>query len=102
MGSQSDPSPHPAPISTSAATNMPAESNPYVSPAPVQSSSVKNEMESVKDVLGKWGKKAADDTKKAKEIAENMWQHCNYFYLFIITLSPLLFLYYFSFILSTE
>ncbi|KAE8659256.1 GEM-like protein 1 [Hibiscus syriacus] len=75
MGSQSDPSPHPAPISTSAATNMPAESNPYVSPAPVQSSSVKNEMESVKDVLGKWGKKAADDTKKAKEIAENMWQH---------------------------
>ncbi|KAK9023485.1 hypothetical protein V6N11_003703 [Hibiscus sabdariffa] len=75
MGSQSDPSPHPAPISTSGATTMPAESNPYVSPAPVQSSSVKNKMESVKDVLGKWGKKAADDTKKAKEIAENMWQH---------------------------
>ncbi|KAK8642738.1 hypothetical protein V6N13_012071 [Hibiscus sabdariffa] len=78
MGSQSDPSPHPAPISTSGATTMPAESNPYVSPAPVQSSSVKNKMESVKDVLGKWGKKAADDTKKAKEIAENMWQHYNW------------------------
>lgn len=39
-------------------------------------------MESVKDVIGKWGKKAAEDTKKAKEIAENMWQHCNYFSLF--------------------
>ncbi|KAL4281478.1 hypothetical protein GQ457_03G033740 [Hibiscus cannabinus] len=75
MGSQSDPNPHPVPISTSTATTMPAESNPYVSPAPVQPSSVKNKMESVKDVLGKWGKKAADDTKKAKEIAENMWQH---------------------------
>ncbi|MBA0754733.1 hypothetical protein Gotri_010552 [Gossypium trilobum] len=87
MASQSDPSPDPVPISSSAATTMPAESNPYVSPAPVQSSSVKSnplpiasvyvcdKMESVKDVLGKWGKKAADDTKKAKEIAENMWQH---------------------------
>ncbi|KAE8666777.1 GEM-like protein 1 [Hibiscus syriacus] len=75
MGTQSDPNRHPAPISTSGATTMPAESNPYVSPSPVQSSSVKNKMESVRDVLGKWGKKAADDTKKAKEIAENMWQH---------------------------
>ncbi|XWS21440.1 hypothetical protein CRYUN_Cryun30bG0054800 [Craigia yunnanensis] len=75
MGSQSQLNPGPAPISSSAATTMPAESNPYVSPAPVQSSSVKNKMESVKDVLGKWGKKAAEDTKKAKEIAGNMWQH---------------------------
>ncbi|XP_022773105.1 GEM-like protein 1 [Durio zibethinus] len=75
MGSQSQPNPGPAPMSSSAATTMPAESNPYVSPAPVQSSSVKNTMESVKDVLGKWGKKAAEDTKKAKEIAGNMWQH---------------------------
>ena len=41
MGSQSQLNPGPAPISSSAATTMPAESNPYVSPAPVQSSSVK-------------------------------------------------------------
>ncbi|XVE60563.1 hypothetical protein DITRI_Ditri05aG0138700 [Diplodiscus trichospermus] len=75
MGAQSQPNPGPAPISSAAATTMPAESNPYVSPDPVQSSSVKNKMESVKDVLGKWGKKAAEDTKKAKEIAGNMWQH---------------------------
>ena len=34
-------------------------------------------MEAVKYVLGKWGKKAAEDSKKAKEIAGNMWQHCN-------------------------
>ncbi|XWS25345.1 hypothetical protein CRYUN_Cryun27aG0061100 [Craigia yunnanensis] len=75
MGFQSQPNPGPAPISSSAVTTMPDESNPYISSAPVQSSSVKDKMESVKDVLGKWGKKAAEDTKKAKEIAENMWQH---------------------------
>ncbi|XVF39605.1 hypothetical protein PTKIN_Ptkin01aG0047100 [Pterospermum kingtungense] len=75
LSQSSQSNPGPAPISSTATTTMPAESNPYVSPAPVQSSSVKNKMESVKEVLGKWGKKAAEDTKKAKEIAENMWQH---------------------------
>ncbi|PPR85630.1 hypothetical protein GOBAR_AA35061 [Gossypium barbadense] len=75
MGSQSQPNQGPATFSGSAATTMPAESNPYVSPAPVRSSSVKNKMGAVKEVLGKLGKKAAEDTKKAKEIAGNMWQH---------------------------
>lgn len=65
----------PAPISGSSATTMPAESNPYVSPAPVQSSSMKNRVDSVKDVLGKWGKKAAEATKKAEDYAGNVWQH---------------------------
>ena len=37
-------------------------------------------MESVKDVLGKWGKKAAEATKKAEDLAGNMWQHCEYCY----------------------
>lgn len=32
-------------------------------------------MDSVKDVLGKWGKKAAEATKKAEDLAGNMWQH---------------------------
>ncbi|KAL3504840.1 hypothetical protein ACH5RR_034681 [Cinchona calisaya] len=66
-----------APISGTAATSMPPESNPYVSPAPTAGpgSSVKNKMESVKDVLGKWGKKAADATKKGQDLAGNMWQH---------------------------
>ncbi|KAK8485680.1 hypothetical protein V6N13_109976 [Hibiscus sabdariffa] len=77
MGSQSQSNSNhgTAPVSDSAATTMPAESNPYVSPAPVQSSSSKSKIDSVKEVLGKWGKKAAEDTKKAKEIAGNMWQH---------------------------
>ncbi|CAL8997471.1 unnamed protein product [Prunus brigantina] len=65
-----------APIAGEAATSMPAESNPYVAtPAPAPSSSVKNKMDSVKDVLGKWGKKAAEATKKAEDLAGNMWQH---------------------------
>ena len=35
-------------------------------------------MDAVKDVLGKWGKKAVEATKKAEDLAGNMWQHCNY------------------------
>ncbi|KAB1203881.1 GEM-like protein 1 [Morella rubra] len=66
-----------ASIAGDAATTMPPESNPYISPAPAPapSSSVKDKMGSVKDVLGKWGKKAADATKKAEDLAGNMWQH---------------------------
>uniref|UniRef100_A0A5B6YSE4 Putative GEM-like 1 n=1 Tax=Davidia involucrata TaxID=16924 RepID=A0A5B6YSE4_DAVIN len=65
----------PAPIAGNTATTMPPESNPYVSPSPVPASSVKNKMGTVKDVLGKWGKKAAEATKKAEDLAGNMWQH---------------------------
>ncbi|KAJ8762507.1 hypothetical protein K2173_007946 [Erythroxylum novogranatense] len=61
--------------SADAATTMPPESNPYVSPTPVGSSSTKNKMDAVRDVLGKWGKKAAEATKKAEDLAGNMWQH---------------------------
>ncbi|KAJ6685639.1 GEM-LIKE PROTEIN 2 [Salix purpurea] len=76
MGSttQSQP-PGQSSVTGTAATTMPAESNPYVSPAPVASSSSKNTVEAVKDVLGKWGKKAAEATKKAEDLAGNMWQH---------------------------
>ncbi|KAI4366551.1 hypothetical protein MLD38_022414 [Melastoma candidum] len=65
------------PISAAAATSLPTESNPYVAPSPVATpqSSVKNTVDSVKDVLGKWGKKAADTTKKGQDLAGNMWQH---------------------------
>lgn len=54
---------------------MPAESNPYVSPTPIQPSSSKNKLESVKDALSNWGKKAAEATKRAEDLAGNMWQH---------------------------
>ncbi|CAM8923710.1 unnamed protein product [Rhodiola kirilowii] len=67
-----DVAPPPLPV---AATTMPAESNPYVSSSPAPPSAVKNTVESVKDVLGKWGKKAADATKKAEDLAGNVWQH---------------------------
>ncbi|KAK9270542.1 hypothetical protein L1049_026123 [Liquidambar formosana] len=64
-----------APIAASSATTMPVESNPYVSSSPAPSSSVKNKVDSVKDVLGKWGKRAVEATKKAEDVAGNMWQH---------------------------
>ncbi|KAH6785017.1 hypothetical protein C2S51_037472 [Perilla frutescens var. frutescens] len=57
--------------SAAATTTVPAASNPYVSADPVP----KNNVEKVKDMLGKWGKKAADATKKAEDLAGNMWQH---------------------------
>ncbi|KAL2512634.1 GEM-like protein 1 [Abeliophyllum distichum] len=53
------------------ATAMPPESNPYVSAAPIPGSSSSK----IKDVLGKWGKKATEATKKAEDFAGNMWQH---------------------------
>ncbi|XP_057973682.1 GEM-like protein 1 [Malania oleifera] len=65
----------PAAVSRNSATTMPVESNPYVSSTPVPTSSTKNKMDSVKDVLEKWGKKAAEATKKAEDLAGNMWQH---------------------------
>ncbi|KAF8370037.1 hypothetical protein HHK36_031935 [Tetracentron sinense] len=56
---------------------MPPESNPYVSSAPEPSSSitVKDRMNTVRNVLGKWGKKAGESTKKAGDLAGNVWQH---------------------------
>ncbi|KAG5543887.1 hypothetical protein RHGRI_016595 [Rhododendron griersonianum] len=69
----SSPPQGPAPISGESATSMPPESNPYVSPSPAPTSSVKNKVDSVKDVLGKWGKKAAEATKKAEDLAGNIF-----------------------------
>lgn len=37
-------------------------------------------MDSVKDVLGKLGKKAVEATKKAEDLAGNMWQHREYYF----------------------
>lgn len=68
----------PPPVPADTATTMPAESNPYVSSAPAATettSSVKNKMDSMRDVIRKWGEKAAEATKRAEDIAGNMWQH---------------------------
>ncbi|KAE9609069.1 hypothetical protein Lal_00020489 [Lupinus albus] len=64
------------PISGDAATTLPTDSNPYITPSPVAApASAKNTLDSVKDVIGKWGKKAAEATKKAEDLAGDMWQH---------------------------
>ncbi|PHT54334.1 GLABRA2 expression modulator [Capsicum baccatum] len=73
-----DESPAPAPI-----RSVPSDergSNPYIaySPAPENNSSsfnMKETMESVKGVLGRWGKKVGEATKKAEDLAGNTWQH---------------------------
>ncbi|KAK9136137.1 hypothetical protein Syun_015467 [Stephania yunnanensis] len=34
-------------------------------------------MGSVRDALGRWGKRVGEATKKAEDLAGNVWQHCN-------------------------
>ncbi|XP_057532561.1 GEM-like protein 1 [Amaranthus tricolor] len=60
---------------TTEATTMLSESNPYVSAHPAPPSAPKKTIDTVKDVLGKWGKKAAEASNKAQDLAGNMWQH---------------------------
>ncbi|KAL9229153.1 hypothetical protein vseg_004651 [Gypsophila vaccaria] len=63
--------------------SQPPQSNPYVSVSPIATSSTSSNnnnnnnkaVETVKDVLEKWGKKAAEATSKAHDFAGNMWQH---------------------------
>ncbi|XP_043714063.1 GEM-like protein 1 [Telopea speciosissima] len=59
------------------ATTMPSESNPYISssPAPSASTSIKDKVDAVRDVLGRWGKKVGEATKGAEDLTRNMWQH---------------------------
>ncbi|OAY66904.1 GLABRA2 expression modulator [Ananas comosus] len=56
-------------------TAMPMESNPYVAPSPVHSSSKKHTMDTVKNVLARWGKKIGDAAKKTEDLSKNTWQH---------------------------
>ncbi|XP_042023784.1 GEM-like protein 1 [Salvia splendens] len=55
----------------------PTGSNPYVStdPVPVPPSPIKSNVDKMKDVLSKWGKKASVASKKAEDLAGNMWQN---------------------------
>ncbi|KAI9107134.1 hypothetical protein K1719_022662 [Acacia pycnantha] len=63
------------PVSGGPATKMPKDSHPYVSSSPGPTSSAKSTLGTVKVVLGKWGKKAAEATKKSQDYAGNVWQH---------------------------
>ncbi|XP_037495147.1 GLABRA2 expression modulator isoform X2 [Jatropha curcas] len=53
-------------------------SNPYVSSSPAQSSSsfsFKDTMGNVREMLGRWGRRVGEATKKAEDLAGNTWQH---------------------------
>ncbi|CAO2841010.1 unnamed protein product [Amaranthus hypochondriacus] len=58
-----------ATAATNEATTMPSESNPYVSAHPAPPSAPKKTIDTVKDVIGKWGKKAAEASNKAQDLA---------------------------------
>lgn len=69
-------------MAPSSATERDADgSNPYVAYSPAASNSnsssfnFKGSMESVRDVLGRWGRKVGDATRRAEDLAGNTWQH---------------------------
>lgn len=42
-------------------------------------------MNSVRDVLGRWGRKVGEASKKAEDLAGNTWQHCEFsLFLFLL------------------
>lgn len=79
MESTYSPTSETSPSYGSATANGAGGSNPYVSTAPASSSSysttLKDSVSTVRDVLGRWGKKVGEATKKAENLAGNTWQH---------------------------
>ncbi|KAH7860426.1 hypothetical protein Vadar_013243 [Vaccinium darrowii] len=79
MESTYSPTSETSPSYGSATANGGGGSNPYVSTAPASSSSysttLKDSVSTVRDVLGRWGKKVGEATKKAENLAGNTWQH---------------------------
>ncbi|EOA17075.1 hypothetical protein CARUB_v10005323mg [Capsella rubella] len=67
----------PAPDQKAVSSSSAAGSNPYVARAPAETSdaSLKETMESVKGVLGRWGRKVGEAAMKAESLAGNTWQH---------------------------
>ncbi|KAM7274653.1 hypothetical protein ACFE04_016519 [Oxalis oulophora] len=65
-GSDSNPNPNPNPYVNYSASSDNDDSF---------SVKVKGTMDTVKDMLGRWGKRAAEATKKAEDLAGNTWQH---------------------------
>ncbi|XVF59081.1 hypothetical protein PTKIN_Ptkin07bG0246100 [Pterospermum kingtungense] len=66
------------PTHHSATMSSPDGSNPYVAHAPApesSSTSFKDKMDIVRDVLGRWGRKVGEATRKAEDLAGNTWQH---------------------------
>lgn len=45
-------------------------------------------IETVKDVLGRWGRKMGEAAKKTEDLAGNVWQHCEYYQFFSVFLFP--------------
>ncbi|KAK4261383.1 hypothetical protein QN277_004388 [Acacia crassicarpa] len=48
----------------------------YSSPFSSPSFSVKDNLNTVRNVLEKWGRRVGEATKKAETLAENTWVHC--------------------------
>lgn len=72
--------PPPPPYHAATAAPSAYGGNPYIySPAGGAATSPKNTMDSVKDVLGKMGKRFGEAARKTETITGNFWQHCELF-----------------------
>ncbi|GJN30515.1 hypothetical protein PR202_gb18828 [Eleusine coracana subsp. coracana] len=68
--------PPPPPYHAATATPTAYGGNPYVaSPAGASATAPKSTMDSVKDVLGKMGKRVGEAARKTETITGNFWQH---------------------------
>ncbi|KAG8073769.1 hypothetical protein GUJ93_ZPchr0006g43284 [Zizania palustris] len=69
--------PPPPPYHAAAASSAPPySSNPYIStPAAGSAPGSKNKMDTVKDVLGKMGKRFGEAARKTENLTGNFWQH---------------------------
>ncbi|XP_024005086.1 GLABRA2 expression modulator isoform X2 [Eutrema salsugineum] len=65
----------PAPDQKDLSSSSAAGSNPYVARAPAENSDASLKVESVKDVIGRWGRKVGEAAMKAESLAGNTWQH---------------------------
>ncbi|KFK30400.1 hypothetical protein AALP_AA7G256200 [Arabis alpina] len=63
--------------SSSSSSSVSTGSNPYIarSPAETTDASLKDTMETVKGVLGRWGRRVGEAAMKAESLAGNTWQH---------------------------
>ncbi|XP_043716616.1 GEM-like protein 1 [Telopea speciosissima] len=56
-------------------SSMPPPTNPYVQTSPVSGSSGKSPMDTILNVLGRFGKQVEGCAKKAEGVTENVWHH---------------------------
>ncbi|KAG9129187.1 hypothetical protein Leryth_006433 [Lithospermum erythrorhizon] len=75
----------PSPRASSSATAPPQHDRSIPAPINFSASEFKSKVENVKGALGRWRKRVGEATMKAGDLAGNTWQHCEYYYGFLVS-----------------